>query len=143
MRKIKVRNFLALICAATILTFASCDDDKSIGLPPTPPIPSVDVSIKSQTGAFEVIQGKTLMLVGVVNAADIPSNTVYSWTVDGVSQSSSDTVLNFSNPLPGEYTVTFSASSEYGTSIAAEKAYRGLLWKKTQLILGALFAAAP
>ncbi|MDR2652928.1 MAG: DUF5074 domain-containing protein [Prevotellaceae bacterium] len=117
----KLKNFLTLSCVLATLAFVSCDDDKSIGLPPTPPVPSVDVSIKSQTGTFEVIQGKTLVLVGVVNATDIPSNTVYSWTVDGVSQSSLDTVLNFSNPLPGEYTVTFSASNEYGTSIATEK----------------------
>jgi hypothetical protein len=117
----KLKKFLTLSCVLATLAFVSCDDDKSIGLPPTPPIPSVDVSIKSQTGSFEVIQGKTLTLVGVVDATDIPSGTVYTWTVDGVAQSSSDTVLNFSNPLPGEYTVTFSASNDYGTSIATER----------------------
>ncbi|MDR1552418.1 MAG: DUF5074 domain-containing protein [Prevotellaceae bacterium] len=117
----KIRKILALLCASATLAFVSCDDDKSIGLPPTPPIPSVDVSIKSQTGSFEVVQGKTLTLVGVVDAADMPVGTVYAWTVDGITQSSSDTVLNFSNPVSGEYTVTFSASNEYGTSIATEK----------------------
>ncbi|MDR1347444.1 MAG: DUF5074 domain-containing protein [Prevotellaceae bacterium] len=117
----KIRKILALSCAMATFAFVSCDDDKTIGLPPTPPVPSMEVSIKSLTGSFEVIQGKTLTLVGVVNATDIPAGTVYTWTVDGVVQSSSDTVLNFSNPLPDEYTVTFSATGEYGTSIATEK----------------------
>ncbi|MDR1198152.1 MAG: DUF5074 domain-containing protein [Prevotellaceae bacterium] len=118
----KIRKMLALSCALATFAFVSCDDDKTIGLPPVPPVPSFDVSIKSLTGSFEVIQEKTLTLVGVVNSSEgIPPSTVYSWSVDGVAQSFSDTVLNFSNPLSGEYTVTFSASNEYGTSVATEK----------------------
>ncbi|MDR0754493.1 MAG: hypothetical protein LBF04_03805, partial [Prevotellaceae bacterium] len=116
-----MKKKLALLCALATLTFASCDDDKTIGLPPTPPIPSINVSIKSHTGAFEVVQEKTLTLTGLVDAAEIPAGTVYAWTVDGITQASTDTVLNFSNPLPGEYTVTFSATNEYGTNVATEK----------------------
>ncbi|MDR0420457.1 MAG: hypothetical protein LBH30_03275 [Prevotellaceae bacterium] len=116
----KKRKILALSCILATFIFISCDDDKSIGLPPTPPIPSFNVSIKSRTGDFEVIQNKTLTLVGVVNPSDeIPSNTVYTWTINGVMQASTDTVLNFANPLAGEYSVTFSAANEFGTNSAS------------------------
>ncbi|MDR2291990.1 MAG: DUF5074 domain-containing protein [Prevotellaceae bacterium] len=117
----KLKKILAFICAAATFTIISCDDDKTIGLPPTPPIPSFDVSIKSNTGNFEVIQEKTLILTGVVNATEIPAGTVYTWAVDGITQASSDTVFNFVNASAGEYTVTFSATNEYGTSVATEK----------------------
>jgi hypothetical protein len=116
----KIKKLMALLCAAATLAFVSCDDDKTIGLPPAPPIPSWDVSIVSRTGNFEIVQEKTLILVGIVNSsADIPSNTVYSWTVDGIAQASSDTVLNFVNASSGEYAVTFSASNEFGANHAS------------------------
>ncbi|MDR2065932.1 MAG: DUF5074 domain-containing protein [Prevotellaceae bacterium] len=115
----KIKKILTLVCVSATFIITGCDDDKTIGLPPTPPIPSFDVSIKSRTGNFEVIQEKTLTLVGVVNfSAGISSNTIYSWTVDGVVQASSDTVFNFVNPSAGEYVVTFTATCEFGTKIA-------------------------
>jgi PKD repeat protein len=118
--EIKLKKFLALACAAATFIITGCDDDKTIGLPPAPTTPSFDVSIKSRTGNFEVIQEKTLTLVGIVNSSTaIPSSTVYSWTVDGVVQASSDTVFNFVNPSAGDYAVTFTATNEFGTNVAA------------------------
>ena len=113
----KLSNLLAFICAVVAFTFASCDDDKSIRPDVVlPPNPTLDVSIISRTGTFEVIQQKTITLVGVLSNLDLSSS--YTWKVNGVSQSSTDTVLNFSQPNTGEYTVEFIATNEFGTSSA-------------------------
>ncbi|MDR3286179.1 MAG: DUF5074 domain-containing protein [Prevotellaceae bacterium] len=113
----KVKNFLALACAAVTIAFAtiSCDDDKNIGSP------SLDVSIKSRTGTFEVVKEKTITLVGVVNtnlSASYNLASTYSWSIDGVVQPTTDTVLIFTNAVVGEHTVAFTATNEIGTKTA-------------------------
>jgi hypothetical protein len=110
----KIKYFLALICATATLLFTSCDDDSTRGLPTT------DVSIKSSTGIFEVVHQKTLKLIGVVNS-NIPST--YLWTIDGVAQSTTDTILNFTGISVGEHVVTFSATNEFGRSTATATIY--------------------
>ncbi|MDR1984753.1 MAG: DUF5074 domain-containing protein [Prevotellaceae bacterium] len=107
----KIKKFLALMCAAATI-FISCDDDKNAGLP------TIDASIKSRTGAFEVVQERTLTLVGVINSSHVGVSAVYGWTIDGVRQSSTDTVLDFSHSLVGEHVVTFTATNEFGRSTA-------------------------
>jgi hypothetical protein len=110
----KLKKILALLFAANLM-ITGCDDDSGTGLPPAPPVLAVEVSIKSRTGSFDVMQEKTLTLAGVVSSADaIPSGAVYSWTVDGVTQASSDTVLNFTQAEAGEYAVAFIVTTEFG-----------------------------
>ncbi|MDR1347446.1 MAG: DUF4465 domain-containing protein [Prevotellaceae bacterium] len=106
----KMNKFLALLCAAATVGFAtvSCSDDDVV--PPSPEV--FDVSIVSKTGTFEVVQQDELELAGVVNPR--LTSATYIWAVDGVAQTSTDTVFKFTSNVIGDHIVTFSAINEKG-----------------------------
>ncbi|MDR1552416.1 MAG: DUF4465 domain-containing protein [Prevotellaceae bacterium] len=105
----KIKKFLALLCAAATVGMAtvSCSDDDVV---PSPEV--FDVSIVSKTGTFEVVQQDELELSGIVNPR--LTSATYIWTVDGIAQTSTDTVFKFTSNVSGDHTVTFSAANDRG-----------------------------
>jgi hypothetical protein len=101
--KMKMKQFLTLVCVMATFGFAavSCSDDD-----PVAPL-EFDVSITSETANFEVAQQDTIVLSATVNV-NTPAN--FSWTVDGVTQTSTEPVLKFASATAGNHNVTCTAT---------------------------------